>query len=115
MVEQKGRDLTSSHGHTKTTSTYRTILRINDLKTSITALPQLKIKRKSHSETSGMCRDALRSRPTSLAWQLTGVRDITNAEVLPKEFQAPYQESLPCGPVPGRQASIYLALNSSGA
>ena len=41
MAEEEDPKLTS-HGHTKTTTTYRTAISENDLKTSRTGLPQLK-------------------------------------------------------------------------
>ena len=43
MVEQEDPELTSSHGYTKTTATYRITLSEDDLKTSRTALLQLRM------------------------------------------------------------------------
>lgn len=47
MAENKDPELTSSHGNTKTTTTYGTAIAENDLKTGRTDFLQLRINRKS--------------------------------------------------------------------
>lgn len=58
MAEEEDPKLTS-HGHTKTATTYGTPVSENDLKTSRTGLSQLKVKRKSHIKTDRRTRDVV--------------------------------------------------------
>ena len=49
----------SSHGHIKTTATYKTIVPENDFKTSRTDFLQLRMWRKDHIKTGGRDRNSI--------------------------------------------------------
>ena len=85
MVEYEDPGLASSYEHTKITTTYRQTISENDLKTSRKDFPQLKTKRRNHSEKGWRGGDMVESGPIVPGQRSTNGRNITIIEVLPKE------------------------------
>ena len=87
---------------------YRTTIAKNNLKTSRTDFPQLRIQRKHHTEKGRRARNTVQSGPTPPAWWPTSWRDITSVEVLLEEWgtQAIYQAPQPRATASGRWVHI---------
>ena len=85
MAEYIDPELTTSHRHTKIRTTYKATIYENDLKTSRKDFPQLKTKRRNHSEKGWRGGDMVESGPIVPGQRSTNGRNITIIEVLPKE------------------------------
>lgn len=97
----------SSHGHSKTTTIYRTISEKN-VKISRTDSSATKnIKKLPHLRHIGGTESRSSQNPC-LVWQPTSGRNITTVEILPEEWGvwAPHRASQPKKPAPGRWAPI---------